>query len=159
MEHETVGINIDDLAICRILLNREAWLVEVVFAYRVCWHCTSQWCRIHDWLPGPLGPWRSSPLQSPSHMSHPVNAHKQKQIPQCLRQVFISSLHFWLLTLQSSHQNTKFRFPKKIQRQLERVWTMSLTSPDRYLSAQMIEKGFDCNWLFPPPLTCLTTAL
>lgn len=117
MEHETVGINIDHLAIYRILLNREAWLVEVAFAYRVCWHCTSQWCRIHDWLPGPLGPWRSAPLQSPSHMSHPVNAHKQKTDPSVsqAREVFISSLHFWLFTLLSSHQNIKFRFPKKIQ--------------------------------------------
>lgn len=109
MEHKTVGINIDHLAIYWILLYREAWLVEIAFAYRVCWHCTSQWCRIHDWLPGPLGPWRSSPLQSPSHMSHPVNAHKQKQIPQCLRQEKSLSLpcisDCWLCQVHIKTQN------------------------------------------------------
>lgn len=109
MEHKTVGINIDHLAIYWILLYREAWLVEIAFAYRVCWHCTSQWCRIHDWLSGLLGPWRSSPLQSPSHMSHPVNAHKQTRIPQCLRQEKSLSLpcisDCWLCQVHIKTQN------------------------------------------------------
>lgn len=56
--------------------------VCTVFTYKVCWRCTSQWYRIHDLMSDPLDPWRSSPPQSPSHMSHPVKTHKQAAVPQ-----------------------------------------------------------------------------
>lgn len=63
------------------------WLTDCVkFTYMVWWRCTSLWYTPHGQLPDPLDAWRSSPLQWPSHISHPANAATLKSIHSVLGQ-------------------------------------------------------------------------